>query len=315
MRKVAYTRDCFDPEGVPGPVRPLPPRPLAHRAGGGARTPGPRRRVFTLGVGGPVGSGKTALVERLCREFWPAHDLAVVTNDIYTREDAEFLARGRCCRWSASSASRPAAARTAPSARTPASTSPPSPALEKAFPRLAIVIIESGGDNLAATFSPELADRTIYVIDVAEGDKIPRKGGPGITRSDLLVINKIDLAPHVGADLEVMRRDSLRMRGDRPFLLAQPAQRRRRPGTLAVGGTAIRISASDFVIPPDLRRWPLAAEGAGRIGGVRLELAAGPDGVASGGLLPADAVARPAALSLSAPAGRRCCTCSIPPPG
>jgi urease accessory protein len=170
-------------------------------------------------VGGPVGSGKTALVERLCREFWPKHNLAVVTNDIYTKEDAEFLARrevlpldrivgvetGGCPH---------SAIREDASVNLSAIT-----ALEKKFPQLETVIVESGGDNLAATFSPELADRTIYVIDVAEGDKIPRKGGPGITRSDLLVINKIDLAAHVGADLDVMRRDSKKMRGERPFLL------------------------------------------------------------------------------------------------
>jgi len=186
--------------------------------GAGAYT-GPRRRVFTLGVGGPVGSGKTALVERLCRAFWPEFNLAVITNDIYTREDAEFLARrevlpldrilgvetGGCPH---SAIREDASVNLAAIAE-----------LEKKFPELAHVVIESGGDNLAATFSPELADRTIYVIDVAEGDKIPRKGGPGITRSDLLVINKIDLAPHVGADLDVMRRDSTKMRGDRPFLL------------------------------------------------------------------------------------------------
>jgi urease accessory protein len=180
---------------------------------------GPKRRVFTLGVGGPVGSGKTALVERLCREFWPAENLAVITNDIYTREDAEFLARrqvlpleriigvetGGCPH---SAIREDASVNLAAIAE-----------LEKEHADLQIVIVESGGDNLAATFSPELADRTIYVIDVAEGDKIPRKGGPGICRSDLLVINKIDLASHVGADLEVMRRDSRRMRGDRPFLL------------------------------------------------------------------------------------------------
>jgi urease accessory protein len=189
-----------------------------HSHGSGSYT-GPRRRVFTLGVGGPVGSGKTALVERLCREFWPAWNLAVITNDIYTREDAEFLSRrgvlpldrivgvetGGCPH---------SAIREDASINLAAIGD-----LEQRFPELQIVIVESGGDNLAATFSPELADRHIYVIDVAEGDKIPRKGGPGITRSDLLVINKIDLAPHVGADLEVMRRDSLRMRGDRPFVL------------------------------------------------------------------------------------------------
>jgi urease accessory protein len=158
-------------------------------------------------------------VERLCREFWPAFDLAVITNDIYTREDAEFLARrdalplerivgvetGGCPH---SAIREDASVNLAAIAE-----------LERRIPDLRYVLIESGGDNLAATFSPELADRTIYVIDVAEGDKIPRKGGPGITRSDLLVINKIDLAPHVGADLDVMRRDSRRMRGDRPFLL------------------------------------------------------------------------------------------------
>lgn len=217
MNKAAYTRDCSAPDGRSSPsVR----RHHDHSPTGGAGPySGPRRRVFTLGVGGPVGSGKTALVERLCREFWPAHDLAVVTNDIYTREDAEFLARrevlplerivgvetGGCPH---SAIREDASVNLAAVA-----------AFEKTFPHLKTVIIESGGDNLAATFSPELADRTIYVIDVAEGDKIPRKGGPGITRSDLLVINKIDLAPYVGADLEVMRRDSLRMRGDRPFLL------------------------------------------------------------------------------------------------
>jgi urease accessory protein len=180
---------------------------------------GPRRRVFTLGVGGPVGSGKTALVERLCREFFPKVNLAVITNDIYTREDAEFLARRQ-----ALPLERIVGVETGgcphSAIREDASVNLAAVAeLEKQIPGLEVVIVESGGDNLAATFSPELADRTIYVIDVAEGDKIPRKGGPGITRSDLLLINKIDLAPHVGADLEVMRRDSRRMRGDRPFLL------------------------------------------------------------------------------------------------
>jgi urease accessory protein len=180
---------------------------------------GPRRRVFTLGVGGPVGSGKTALVERLCRTFYPEIELAVITNDIYTREDAEFLARRE-----ALPLDRIVGVETGgcphSAIREDASVNLAAIAeLEKKFPALEVVIVESGGDNLAATFSPELADRTIYVIDVAEGDKIPRKGGPGITRSDLLVINKIDLAEHVGADLEVMRRDSRRMRGDRPFLL------------------------------------------------------------------------------------------------
>ncbi len=217
MHKVACTPDCFDHERRPDPfVR----RHHDHSLMGGAGPyAGPRRRVFTLGVGGPVGSGKTALVERLCREFWPAHDLAVVTNDIYTREDAEFLARRQALPLErivgVETGGCPHSAIREDASINLAAVA----ALEKAFPGLATVIIESGGDNLAATFSPELADRAIYVIDVAEGDKIPRKGGPGVTRSDLLVINKIDLAPYVGADLEVMRRDSLRMRGDRPFLL------------------------------------------------------------------------------------------------
>jgi urease accessory protein len=175
--------------------------------------------VFTLGVGGPVGSGKTALVERLCRTFWPEFNLAVITNDIYTREDAEFLARREVLPLErivgVETGGCPHSAIREDASINLAAVGD----LEKKFPGLQVVIVESGGDNLAATFSPELADRHIYVIDVAEGDKIPRKGGPGICRSDLLVINKIDLAPHVGADLEVMRRDSRRMRGDRPFVL------------------------------------------------------------------------------------------------
>ncbi len=218
MRRPSSTPDCSAPER----------RRLAfvrrhhdhgpHEHGGGGYA-GPRRRVFTLGVGGPVGSGKTALVERLCREFWPAVDLAVITNDIYTREDAEFLARREVLPLErivgVETGGCPHSA-----IREDASVNLAAVAdLEKRFPALRVVIVESGGDNLAATFSPELADRHIYVIDVAEGDKIPRKGGPGITRSDLLVINKIDLAPHVGADLDVMRRDSRKMRGDRPFVL------------------------------------------------------------------------------------------------
>jgi urease accessory protein len=186
---------------------------------GHAHYHGPKRRVFTIGVGGPVGSGKTALVERLCRELWPKYNLAVVTNDIYTKEDAEFLARKEALPLErivgVETGGCPHSAIREDASINLAAISD----LETKFPKLEIVIIESGGDNLAATFSPELADRTIYVIDVAEGDKIPRKGGPGITRSDLLVINKTDLAPYVGADLDVMRRDSKKMRGDRPFLL------------------------------------------------------------------------------------------------
>jgi urease accessory protein len=186
--------------------------------GAGPYSP-PARRVFTIGVGGPVGSGKTALVERLCREFWPEVNLAVITNDIYTREDAEFLARRQVLPLErivgVETGGCPHSA-----IREDASVNLAAVAeLEKKFPALKVVIVESGGDNLAATFSPELADCTLYVIDVAEGDKIPRKGGPGITRSDLLIINKIDLAPYVGADLDVMRHDSRRMRGDRPFVL------------------------------------------------------------------------------------------------
>ena len=158
-------------------------------------------------------------MEKLCKSFWPEFDFAVITNDIYTREDAEFLARHE-----ALPLERIVGVETGgcphSAIREDASVNLAAIAeLEKKFPSVQSIIIESGGDNLAATFSPELADKTIYVIDVAEGDKIPRKGGPGITRSDLLIINKIDLAPYVGADLDVMRRDSLKMRGDRPFLL------------------------------------------------------------------------------------------------
>jgi urease accessory protein len=185
---------------------------------------GPPRRVFTVGIGGPVGSGKTALTLVLARAFWPEVDLAVVTNDIYTKEDAEFLIRhealpsGRVVGVETGGCPH-SAIREDASVNLSAIHD-----LEQAFPNLEVVIIESGGDNLAATFSPELADVTIYVIDVAEGDKIPRKGGPGITRSDLLVINKTDLAPHVGADLGVMDRDARKMRGERPFLFTSIRQ-------------------------------------------------------------------------------------------
>ncbi len=179
---------------------------------------GPPRTVFTIGIGGPVGSGKTALTLVLSRAFWPGVNLAVVTNDIYTKEDAEFLIRhdalpqGRVV--GVETGGCPHSAIREDASINMAAIHD----LEHAFPGLEVVIIESGGDNLAATFSPELADVTIYVIDVAEGDKIPRKGGPGVTRSDLLLINKTDLAPYVGADLGVMERDSKRMRGDGPFL-------------------------------------------------------------------------------------------------
>ncbi|OLD39707.1 MAG: urease accessory protein UreG [Candidatus Rokubacteria bacterium 13_1_40CM_2_68_8] len=171
-----------------------------------------------IGIGGPVGSGKTALAEALCRRLSAELDMAVITNDIYTKEDAEFLVRRR-----ALPAERVVGVETGGCPHT-AIREDVSVNLEavgallKKFPNLELLLIESGGDNLAATFSPELVDAMIYVIDVAEGEKIPRKGGPGITRSDLLVINKIDLAPHVGADLSVMERDSRRMRGARPFV-------------------------------------------------------------------------------------------------
>ncbi|HZX22679.1 MAG TPA: urease accessory protein UreG [Woeseiaceae bacterium] len=171
-----------------------------------------------VGIGGPVGSGKTALTEALCRSMAGDYSVAVVTNDIYTREDAEFLTRAEVL-----PAERIMGVETGgcphTAIREDASMNLAAVAdMSRRFADLDLVIIESGGDNLAATFSPELADITIYVIDVSAGDKIPRKGGPGITRSDLLVINKIDLAPLVGADLDVMDRDARRMRGERPFL-------------------------------------------------------------------------------------------------
>jgi urease accessory protein len=171
-----------------------------------------------IGIGGPVGSGKTALVDRLCKHMRERYDIAVVTNDIYTKEDAEFLTRS-----GAVAAERIAGVETGgcphTAIREDASINLAAVAeMCRRFPGLDLIFVESGGDNLAATFSPELADLTLYVIDVSAGDKIPRKGGPGITRSDLLVINKIDLAPLVGASLEVMDRDARRMRGERPFL-------------------------------------------------------------------------------------------------
>lgn len=177
-----------------------------------------RARAFRVGIAGPVGSGKTALVDRLSRRLWPKHNLAVVTNDIYTREDAEFLLRQGVLppervRGVETGACPHAAIREDASMNLQAIAE-----LEDALAGLELIFVESGGDNLSAAFSPELVDVWIYVIDVAEGDKIPRKGGPGITRSDLLLINKIDLAPYVGASLEVMERDSRRMRGERPFL-------------------------------------------------------------------------------------------------
>jgi urease accessory protein len=171
-----------------------------------------------VGIGGPVGSGKTALTLSLCRALRDKYDIAVVTNDIYTEEDAQFLVRN-----DALAPERIIGVETGgcphTAIREDASINLEAVArLDRRFPKLDLVFIESGGDNLAATFSPELSDLTLYVIDVAAGDKIPRKGGPGITKSDLLVINKIDLAPLVGASLEVMDRDAKKMRGERPFV-------------------------------------------------------------------------------------------------
>ena len=175
-------------------------------------------RAFRVGIAGPVGSGKTALVDSLSRRLWPSVNLAVVTNDIYTKEDAEFLVRQGTL-----PSDRVAGVETGgcPHAaiREDASMNLEAIAqLEALHPGVELIFVESGGDNLAAAFSPELVDAFIYVIDVAGGDKIPRKGGPGIKRSGLLVINKIDLAPHVGASLEIMDRDARRMRGERPFV-------------------------------------------------------------------------------------------------
>ena len=175
-------------------------------------------RAFRIGVAGPVGSGKTALVDVLSKKFWPKINMAVVTNDIYTREDAEFLIRQGTLppdrvRGVETGGCPHAAIREDSSMNLEAIAD-----LERSHAGLEMVFIESGGDNLAAAFSPELVDISLYVIDVAAGDKIPRKNGPGITQSDILVINKTDLAPHVGASLEVMAHDSKLMRGDKPFL-------------------------------------------------------------------------------------------------
>ncbi len=177
-----------------------------------------RGQVLRMGVGGPVGSGKTALVDALCKRLRDRLDIAVVTNDIYTREDAEFLIRSQALpeeriRGVETGGCPHTAIREDASMNLAAIDG-----LMRDFHDLDMIIVESGGDNLAATFSPELSDLTLYVIDVAAGDKIPRKGGPGIIKSDLLIINKIDLAPYVGASLEVMDRDAKKMRGERPFV-------------------------------------------------------------------------------------------------
>ncbi len=171
-----------------------------------------------VGIGGPVGSGKTALMEQICKRFRAAYDIAAITNDIYTKEDARILTEAGALEeeriMGVETGGCPHTAIREDASMNLAAIA----VMRRKFPALDLVLIESGGDNLAATFSPELADLTIYVIDVSGGEKIPRKGGPGITRSDLLVINKMDLAPHVGASLEVMDRDARRMRGDRPFV-------------------------------------------------------------------------------------------------
>jgi urease accessory protein len=242
MSKHNFMHECFDPDlliEVPFPSAATRRRRfrmpvyrhkdpshahdyLGHS--GPARYAGPSRSVFTLGIAGPVGSGKTALVETLCKALWPELNLAVITNDIYTHEDAEFLSRRQVLPLERITGVQTGgcphtAIRDDASANLSAVGN-----FQRQFPNIELVIIESGGDNLTAVFSRELADRFIFVIDVAEGDKIPRKGGPGICNSDLLVINKIDLAPHVGADLDVMRRDSLKMRGERPFMLVSLRQ-------------------------------------------------------------------------------------------
>lgn len=179
-----------------------------------------QQQPLRVGIGGPVGSGKTALLEALCKRMRGSYEIAAVTNDIYTREDAQFLVRSQ-----ALPPERILGVETGgcphTAIREDASMNLEAVArLSAAFPDLEIVFIESGGDNLSATFSPELADLTLYVIDIAAGEKIPRKGGPGITKSDLLIINKTDLAPLVGASLEVMARDAEKMRGERPFLFS-----------------------------------------------------------------------------------------------
>ena len=190
----------------------------SHHHGGGKPTHARAAHIPVIGVGGPVGSGKTALVEALCKQLRDRYSLAVVTNDIFTKEDAEFLTRRGVL-----PSERIIGVETGgcPHTAIREDASHNQDAIDELVSRIPdvdLIFVESGGDNLAATFSPELVDRVIYVIDVAAGDKIPRKGGPGITRSDLLVINKIDLASHVGADLSLMERDSRRMRGDRPFV-------------------------------------------------------------------------------------------------
>jgi urease accessory protein len=195
-----------------------PPAPPSSTSSAPSTGASAAQRALRVGVAGPVGSGKTALMDALCKALRDRYDIAAVTNDIYTKEDAQFLIRS-----GALPEERIVGVETGgcphTAIREDASINLEAiDDLSRRFPRLDIILVESGGDNLAATFSPELADLTLYVIDVAGGDKIPRKGGPGITKSDLLIINKTDLAPHVGASLEVMDRDARRMRGDKPFV-------------------------------------------------------------------------------------------------
>jgi urease accessory protein len=190
------------------------------------------KSVLRVGVGGPVGSGKTALMLALCRKLQNRYQLAAVTNDIYTKEDAQFLTRH-----GALPSERIIGVETGgcPHTAIREDASMNLAAVDelcRRFPELDLVLIESGGDNLSATFSPELSDLTLYVIDVAAGDKIPRKGGPGITKSDLLIINKTDLAPYVGASLEVMERDARRMRGDKPFIFTNLKNGEGLPGVI-----------------------------------------------------------------------------------
>src|SRR5438128_2017677 len=208
-------------------------------------------RAFRVGIAGPVGSGKTALVDQLSKRLWPEYNLAVVTNDIYTKEDAEFLLRqgtlpSERVRGVETGGCPHAAIREDASMNLEAIAD-----LEATLPGVELIFVESGGDNLAASFSPELVDVSIYVIDVAGGDKIPRKGGPGITRSDLLVINKIDLAPYVGASLDVMERDARRMRRDLPFVFTN----------LKSGDGAERIV--DFIVTQGGLRTPCESAGSG----------------------------------------------------
>jgi urease accessory protein len=204
-----------------------------------------------VGIGGPVGSGKTALMDALCKHFRTRCQIAAITNDIYTREDAEFLTRAGSLEpdriLGVETGGCPHTAIREDASMNLAAVDQ----LHRRFPDLEMILIESGGDNLAATFSPELADLTIYVIDVSAGDKIPRKGGPGITRSDLLVINKIDLAPFVGASLEVMDRDSKRMRGERPFVFTniRAGQGVRAVADFIVAKGGLTLSSPDGALP------------------------------------------------------------------